>query len=126
MYLSTVQKPSSNETDLEGTRSTLFYFFFGEDAKPTWCIEIENQGRYWRRRSAGERRRRAAGGEITVADCKRGWDRERGERRAERKERYTLQREGEKGDKINERREKNNNKLIFSYNILVRTKCFGT
>ena len=39
---------------------------------------------------------------------------------------YTVQREGEKGDKINERREKNNNKLIFSYNILVRTKCFGT
>ena len=35
--------------------------------------------------------------------------------------RYTVQKEGEKGDKIDERREKNNKKLILSYNILVCT-----
>ena len=34
MYLSTVQKPSPNETDLEDTRSN-FFFFLGEDTKPT-------------------------------------------------------------------------------------------
>ena len=41
MYLSTVQKPSPNETDLEDTRSFFFFSFLGEVTKPTWCIEIE-------------------------------------------------------------------------------------
>ena len=33
MYLSTVQKPSPNETDLEDTRSFFFFFFFGRSYK---------------------------------------------------------------------------------------------
>ena len=42
-----------------------------EEMRATWRVE-EAISDERRRRSADERRRQAAGGEITVADCKRG------------------------------------------------------
>ena len=59
-----------------------------------------------------------AGGEITVVDCEKGWDRERkGRENNKEKVRDIVKKE----DKMIERREKIIKKLIFSYNISIRT-----